>query len=135
MDRTSVSHLRWTLTVDGRSYAGFQSVTHADHDLPTGTHTPAGSKGDVGTVGTARQGGDYVFTKKYNRSEWPRLKNPRHPGGASAVCHEVDDEGRILATVMRTTGILKGATTAGQQAESGDPLNIMIRYRADGELG
>lgn len=133
-DRSSVGSQNGTLVVDGRRYRGWQTVEPADHDLPTGTYVADGAEGDTVTVGVTRTGGDWTLTKKYHRSHFNRLKNIRNPNSALVV-HEVDSNNRVLSTISRATGVVKGITASGLDKTSGDPLIMTVRFVADGELG
>jgi hypothetical protein len=133
-DRTSVASQRVTLTVGGRSYSGFLEAAVGDHDLITGRYTPAGSKGDVVTFNPVRQGSMHTLTKKASQTEYEELKALSNPVG-SMVRVTVDADGRPVGQSDRYTGVVKGVTKSGLSTSSADPLNMVVRFEADGEVG
>ena len=130
-DRSSRAAQQYTVTVDGYSVSGWSEVTEPDQDVVTGSYTPGGSRGAVVTVGLARQTGTLTLVKQYNHAEFTGLDRRRGREGSVSGA-KVDTDGRIVNSYEPRSGVLKGITRGGMDAQSGDALMMTARFEVDG---
>jgi mitochondrial fission protein ELM1 len=135
-NRQAVDSQRFTLRIPAHNItiSGFTRVATANHDRRTGRVTPSGAKGDIVTVSAAVEGGLHTLTKQWDAAEYAALKAVRNPDG-TLTGDVVDGNNAKIGNGDRYTGVFKGASKAGLDTNSAEPLTMEIRFDADGEVG
>lgn len=130
----AVDYQEWTLTIGGRGYDGWSETSIADHQRPTGRYAQAG--GDIVTKSRTITGGRHTFTKRYDRTEFARLKADWLAGNdeATGVQHEVDRAGRPVATLARMTGVMADRPKVADRRPDGTPMTMQVAITADGRM-